>query len=179
MRQKASLRQDVIAATRPFEFAVPIRRAGMRPDKFLMGGINLVPVVEINLLPDFDRRGLRLCERVNITRRVLDLVYDNAEHAAAMAGTDIGTEQNEKIGKARNERSEISGNIVALPELSEHAPITSDYVIRAKHVGRLEPGSGYQHIGFDLLSVPCDQCMRDKMHVGFAQCAVPTIPFGG
>ena len=122
-------------------------------------------------------------QRIDDSHRIMRLVLDIADHAAAMSGADVWPQQNEEIGEAGHQRAEVRRSIVAVPYVAQHAAVAADHVIRSEHVGGLKSGRQDDRIGLHFLARCRDErvaahfgeMLWDQPDVRFTQGAEPAI----
>jgi hypothetical protein len=122
--------------------AVPVigRHSRMGPDHLLVLAIDLADIAVVNLLANVDG-GDAVLDHVNqACGDVTALTFRLEDHAAAMRRTGIGAEHAEEIRKVRHGEAEISGRIVASPDLAEILAVAPRDIKTCRHLRDLEAG---------------------------------------
>ena len=114
--------------------------------------VDAAAVVRICGFLDLHGRGFLCLRALNDLTGEMHLVLDVADHAAAMTRADVGSQQDEKVREARNERPEIGRCIVFAPMVAQQLPFAADDVVGPENIGGLKAGSENDDIRLDSFS---------------------------
>ncbi|MFB9075359.1 hypothetical protein ACFFX0_31030 [Citricoccus parietis] len=118
----------------------------MRPDHAFVGGIHLLVVVVVHVLPAFHYGDLLLLHLAHQIHEVMHLHFQHEQQTSPVTKLEVGAIEAEEIRKLRHREPEVRARIISSPYVVQfRAPPPGDRHGRQES-HHIEPGGQQDHI---------------------------------